>query len=60
MKRLLAGLLCGALLAGAHADDAAPTAAPAADPPPLNVLPKRQGYAFDQPEMPAERCFTFE
>jgi len=51
VKRLLAGLLCSALLAGAHADDAAPTAPPAADPSLLQVLPKRQGYAFEQPEI---------
>ena len=63
MKRVFAGMLCMALLASAQAEDTPPTGAPtsaqtrdatetpAATSPALEVLPNRQGYAFDQPEI---------
>lgn len=47
MKRLFAGVLCALLLAAARADEA--VSAPAAVR--LEVLPKRAGYAFDQPHI---------
>lgn len=55
MKRLLAGVLCAALLTSARADDALPAGTEpeteAVTPPALEILPNRKGYAFDQPEI---------
>ena len=55
MKRVLAGVLCVALLAPAQAEDTPrigdATETPAATSPALEVLPNRLGYAFDQPEI---------
>lgn len=53
MKALAASAVCVALATPAWADDAPPdtatTVTAAATPPPLKVLPDRQGYAFDRP-----------
>lgn len=51
MKRLLAGVLCAALLGSAQAGDAPQPLAPAANPPALQVMPGRLGYAVDQPQI---------
>ena len=63
MRRLLAGILLGALLGSAQAEDtpqtAAASAVPAAEsstpgpttPPVLEVIPQRLGYAFEQPDI---------
>ena len=55
MKRILAGVLCAALLTSARADDALPAGTEpeteAVTPPALKILPDRTGYAFDQPEI---------
>ena len=49
MKRLFAGILLATLLASARAEDAPQAVTPAETLPVLEVLPKRQGYAFDEP-----------
>lgn len=49
MKRLFAGILLATLLASARAEDAPQAVTPAESLPVLEVLPKRQGYAFDEP-----------
>ena len=54
MKRVLACILFGALLGSARADDAppvSPAATEAATPAALAVMPRRMGYALDQPEI---------
>ena len=51
MKRLLAGILCAALLGSAQAEDAPQTFAPTENLPALQVMPGRQGYAVDQPQI---------
>ena len=51
MKRILASVLCAALLGAARADDAPQTSAAPETPPALQVLPGRLGYAFAQPEI---------
>jgi hypothetical protein len=55
VKRIFACVLLGALLASARADDAPPPVSPAATaamaPPALEVMPRRKGYALDQPEI---------
>ncbi len=51
MKRILAGILLAALLTAAQADDAPQTQTPAQATPTLEVLPHRQGYDFDHPEV---------
>jgi hypothetical protein len=49
VKRLLAGILLATLLASARAEDAPQAVTPAETLPALEVLPKRQGYAFEEP-----------
>ena len=51
MRRLFAGILCAALLGAAQAGDEPQTATPAEAQPAPEVLPKRLGYAVDQPEI---------
>lgn len=51
MRQLLAGLLCFVLLTAARAGDAVPQADPQNVPGRPEVLPKRAGYAFDQPDI---------
>lgn len=55
MKRILACLLFGTLLGSAQADDVpapeSPAATAATAAPALEVMPRRMGYALDQPEI---------
>jgi hypothetical protein len=51
VKRLLASVLCAALLGSAQAEDAPQTVTPAEAQPALEVSPNRLGYAFEQPEI---------
>ncbi|MCK9380920.1 MAG: hypothetical protein M0P95_07610 [Sulfuritalea sp.] len=51
MRRLFVGVLCAALLGSAQAEDAPPSGAAPANPPALEAMPGRQGYAVDQPEI---------
>jgi hypothetical protein len=51
MRRLFAGILCGALLGAAHAEDTSQTITPAQAQPVLEVLPNRMGYAFERPDI---------
>ncbi len=51
MKRVLAWVLFGALLGSAQAGDAPQIITPAEAQPALEVMPKRLGYAVDQPEI---------
>jgi len=50
-KRIFASMLFAALLGAAQAEDASQTITPAQAEPALEVLPKRLGYAFEQPEI---------
>lgn len=51
MRRLLAGLLCGALLGSAQAEESPQAIAPDAASVTLTILPGRLGYAFEQPQI---------
>ncbi|MDP2809921.1 MAG: hypothetical protein Q8O34_07195 [Rhodocyclaceae bacterium] len=51
MKRFVASVLFAVLLGSAQAEDAPQAATPAEAQPALEVLPKRLGYAFEQPEI---------
>ncbi|MDO8788588.1 MAG: hypothetical protein Q7J42_11010 [Sulfuritalea sp.] len=51
MKRVVACVLCVALLAAARAEDTPQIVTPAEAQPALEVMPGRLGYATDQPEV---------
>ena len=51
MKRIFAGMLCVALLGSAQAEEASPAITPAEAQPALEVMPKRLGYAVEQPQI---------